>query len=251
MGWARHAAVCLALAALAVGCGETETKGGTGGTGGAVQTGGSGGSGGGDGGSAGAGAEGGGGDLGCCPDGYQCDCLVTGTSLGTCGTEDGMCQPGESRCVVDVAEERAALACLGGIDAEPQERCVFPEMLEDWDCDGASSYLEHTCEGCTPNETRACFPGPIAYQGLGSCSDGIQTCQQDGTWGSCAGGVGPTPNDCDNWSCAGEGTPNPGCACRNGEQVACAVTRRVGGVCQVVDGTASCANGELSACVAP
>ena len=50
--------------------------------------------------------------------------------------------------------------------------------------------------GCLPNNTQACYSGPEGTRGVGECSDGIATCQSDGTWGPCVGDALPVPEAC-------------------------------------------------------
>lgn len=56
--------------------------------------------------------------------------------------------------------------------------------------------VDETCS-CTPNTTRPCFAGPPDRRGRGACADGIETCDEFGTWGECAGGISPRPEACD------------------------------------------------------
>lgn len=52
---------------------------------------------------------------------------------------------------------------------------------------------------CTPDETRACYEGPLGTEGLGACVAGQQVCAPDGSaWSECTGQVQPTPAErCD------------------------------------------------------
>jgi len=66
----------------------------------------------------------------------------------------------------------------------------------DEDCDGEVD------EGCTcqSGAVQACFRGPPGRRGVGSCVDGMQTCQGGGEftyWGPCEGGITPSTDVCD------------------------------------------------------
>jgi hypothetical protein len=86
----------------------------------------------------------------------------------------------------------------------------------DEDCDG------NVDEGCTcqSGAVQACFRGPPGRRGVGSCVDGMQTCQGSGEftfWGPCTGGITPTDEACDTQdnNCNGCADDNPECCVVN------------------------------------
>lgn len=50
--------------------------------------------------------------------------------------------------------------------------------------------------GCLPGQTQSCYSGPQGTAGMGECQAGVETCQNDGTWGPCDGEVLPTTESC-------------------------------------------------------
>ena len=118
-----------------------------------------------------------------------------------------------------------------GVDANIDPSCGKPENLAG-------------CVCATPGEQRPCWTGDPAARGLGTCTDGSQTCvapQMSGetfgaTWSTCSGGVQPAAEMCaDNLDhdCNGAG----GCS-----DLACASETRCMGVCHVGD-TRPCYDG--------
>ena len=86
----------------------------------------------------------------------------------------------------------------------------------DEDCDGDVD------EGCTcqSGAVQSCFRGPPGRRGVGSCVDGMQTCQGSGEftfWGPCEGGITPTAEACDTQdnNCNGCADDNPECCVVN------------------------------------
>jgi hypothetical protein len=86
-------------------------------------------------------------------------------------------------------------------------------------CDGLDNNFDgEVDEGCSckPGAVQACYSGPAATRGVGTCQDGSQTCKgagEFGAWGPCEGSVGPSTdykdgkdNDCD-------GAPDNGYPC--------------------------------------
>ena len=51
-------------------------------------------------------------------------------------------------------------------------------------------------ELCDPGDTRECYTGPLGTQGVGLCASGVETCQDDMSWGPCAGEVLPATETC-------------------------------------------------------
>lgn len=98
-----------------------------------------------------------------------------------------------------------------GVTCAPGQQCVQGacDCLQGrLDCDGDPA---NGCEStgactCTPGDTRSCYSGPADTRGVGACSDGVQTCNADGTaWSACDGDQLPEDevcgdsidNDCD------------------------------------------------------
>lgn len=48
---------------------------------------------------------------------------------------------------------------------------------------------------CTAGESRACYTGPAATLGVGSCKQGVQNCGVGNRFGACEGEVIPSPAD--------------------------------------------------------
>jgi len=95
------------------------------------------------------------------------------------------------------------------------------------------------CEGgtgtCTTGDSRSCYTGPAATQGVGACSDGTQSCV-GGTWGACQGETLPTTETCNGADDDCNGTVDDPCDCTPGATQACGPDQ---GEC--VAGTQTCA----------
>ena len=97
--------------------------------------------------------------------------------------------------------------------------CGGPDICgngTDEDCDGMP---DDGCT-CTAGAVQACFQGPPGRRNVGSCVDGMQTCQ--GTdeftfWGPCTGGITPSDEACDTQdnNCNGCADDNPECCVVN------------------------------------
>jgi hypothetical protein len=90
-------------------------------------------------------------------------------------------------------------------------------------------------EGCTcqAGSVQSCFQGPPGRRGVGSCVDGMQTCEGSGEfthWGPCNGGITPSDESCDTQdnNCNGCVDDNPEC---------CVVDLTCPGPGDMVDGT--------------
>tara|TARA_B100000609_G_scaffold199612_1_gene204968 strand:+ start:5954 stop:8950 length:2997 start_codon:yes stop_codon:yes gene_type:complete len=64
----------------------------------------------------------------------------------------------------------------------------------DNDCDGQVDN-GISCGACKDEESRLCFTGPPASRKVGSCEDGVQTCNS-GSWGTCEKEITPKPELC-------------------------------------------------------
>jgi len=131
---------------------------------------------------------------------------------GACSTGLlGVCSGGTLRCA------SGGLSCVQ--DTQPAtETC---DGLDD-DCDGE---LDEGC-ACVGGEMQACFTGPAGARGVGTCSDGVQTCTA-GAWGACAGEQLPVVETCNGLDddCNGltdDGDPGGGAACATGLPGVCA-----------------------------
>jgi hypothetical protein len=108
-------------------------------------------------------------------------------------------------------------------------------------------------EGCTcvEGKTQACFVGAPGQAGKGVCTYGTQTCVlmtdnpefQARGWGPCQGSGAPGAEACDGKDNDCDGTIDNGCACQQGQQMACS------SACGA--GKQVCTQGAWSACDAP
>ena len=111
-----------------------------------------------------------------------------------------------------------ALACTepAGDDGDATTTVTLsagPETSTDGDGDGCQSDAD--CDGdpngpvcdeadgqcypeCEPGDGGECYDGAPMTRGVGACSDGSRTCNDDGTWGPCAGQILPSDEICGN-----------------------------------------------------
>jgi hypothetical protein len=198
----------------------------------------------------------------------DCDGRIDEGLTEACGTDEGVCRSGLSRCALG-----AWGACEGGARPE-DERC---DGL-DQDCDGR---VDETVRRLCGSDVGRCVAGvelcegggfgacegrvdPIAEtcngedddcDGLtdesvdrscgtevGECIAGIERCE-DGRYGACTGSRGPATEACNGLDDDCDGTEDEGCSCVDG------TTRRCGsdvGACRA--GTARCAGGTWGPC---
>jgi hypothetical protein len=103
------------------------------------------------------------------------------------------------------------------------------------------------CEGgtgnCSAGDSRSCYTGPAATQGVGACADGTQSCV-GGTWGSCQGETLPAAEQCNGVDDDCNGTVDDPCDCTPGDTQPCGSDV---GECEA--GTQSCqADGTWGTC---
>jgi Cys-rich repeat protein len=172
----------------------------------------------------------------------------------------GACTPGQTKpCGPATEAGNCALGtrfCVNGswgncIDA------VYPSpricgATDDKDCDGVLDDVTDALCVCNPGNVESCDTHP-GLDSVGACKAGKRTCEAsaDGLtshWGACSGSVGPAAADSclirgDDSNC--DATPNSGCACIEGEVVACGPSDQ--GICK--KGTSTCVDLEFTECV--
>jgi hypothetical protein len=102
--------------------------------------------------------------------------------IGTAGV--GNCSIGSQQC-----EAGTWGLCTGDV-VPAGETCNG----QDDNCDGDVDE-NGVCNACTGPQTRSCYDGDAATEGVGFCRAGSQACQNGG-WGSCAGQVLPATEIC-------------------------------------------------------
>lgn len=137
------------------------------------------------------------------------------TYTGPAGTKDvGACHAGSRVCDQDGVWS----ACSGEVTPTAED-CSAPG---DEDCDGEPN---DGCP-CEPGTPQDCYTGPMGTLGVGACSAGTQTCNDNGMgFGPCTGDVVPAPETCltaADDDC--DGTVNEdgdGCVCTPNGTAAC------------------------------
>ncbi len=105
---------------------------------------------------------------------------------------------------------------------------------------------------CTEGQMRACYSGPAATRGVGTCREGAQTCS-GGRWSACVGEVAPASENCStpaDEDC--DGVVNNGCGeCVPGASRACySGPTGTSGVGPCHGGTQTCSTARMwAACV--
>ncbi len=119
-------------------------------------------------------------------DGLVDEDLEQGCYDGPAGTQGrGLCRAGVRTCQVNPDGSYGFSACQGEV-LPSAEGC---NGLDD-DCDGE---VDELAPGVPLSE--ACYSGPPATAGVGTCRAGARTCTA-GTWGGCAGEVTPMADPC-------------------------------------------------------
>lgn len=165
-------------------------------------------------------------------------CETEGAMQECEGATEGSCNPGKRYC-----DDGFWSSCEG-------RRVPMPKLCDTLSCAGG---MNVGCE-CLVGEVRSCYDGPDGTSGVGTCRDGIQTCEATAAgsaWSDCQHQVLPQADDCSGrlLDCVPEDPNNPKdtshCACTNGQTRACGGVET--GTCQL--GTQTCAGGKWGTCV--
>ena len=149
----------------------------------------------------------------------QCACAGGGRVSDACDAP-ALCVPETGQCVVPNAEGRACGSegdapcdtgagafCIGGA-------CTVPDCNHEEACDGRDNDCDGHVDGTGPHPgqvtplRRDCYSGDPAWDGVGLCRHGEETCSAE-HWSACTGEVLPTQehgalrcdgmdNDCDD-----------------------------------------------------
>ena len=110
------------------------------------------------------------------------DLLSESCYMGPSGTENvGICLSGTTTCSGGMWSD-----CIGGVTPNIEE----DNGLDD-DCDGEIDEVAVDCHVDDPH--RSCGAN------IGLCEFGVQSCNENGTWGACTEGVGPEEEVCDGF----------------------------------------------------
>jgi hypothetical protein len=151
-------------------------------------------------------------------------CVCTPNSTASCyggppGTEGvGACLAGTRTCN---DQGTSYGPCVGEVTPAP-ETCLTPV---DDDCNGQVNEGGVGCV-CPPNLSASCYTGPAGTLGIGACTAGLETCNDQGTaFGPCVGQVTPVPETCAtpvDDDCNGQTNEGgAGCVCPPGSTTSC------------------------------
>ncbi len=106
-----------------------------------------------------------------------------GASGGVAGGETGGFDPGGGASGSGAAGKPVQNTCTSVCGTV--ELCDDAHLGFDDDCNGK---VDEGCP-CTPGQQHWCFPGDPSKHGDAGCTDGVEVCQADGTWGECTFGT--------------------------------------------------------------
>lgn len=118
---------------------------------------------------------------------------------GECGCHTLMTECGEEFCAYTKRDPENCGSCGNKcpLGAECSEGSCVPCKSDREICDDIDNNCNRevdeglTCE-CTHRSTKVCGTR------IGECTQGIETCTEEGKWGPCEGDIGPIPEICDN-----------------------------------------------------
>ncbi|MBK03582.1 MAG: hypothetical protein CL920_34600 [Deltaproteobacteria bacterium] len=185
---------------------------------------------------------------GCQPPGLRQTCF-DGTSsqqnVGICKAGSQICQANGTWSTCEGQTKPATETCNG---------------LDD-DCDGTVDDGLTNCNGCQPpGLLRVCYSGDTSKMNVGTCEEGFQTCQADGTWSGCKGEVLPEAtercdlldNDCngfvDDGGVQGGKTLDLTRKCYTGKSGCDLTTGKCTTNSPCALGTQTCSNGQWGTC---
>ncbi|MEL6342340.1 MAG: MopE-related protein [Myxococcota bacterium] len=142
--------------------------------------------------------------------------------------------------MISVMTAFASVPCASDVDCSCGNTCVEGTCGEvgttgtkacssDTQCGKGQICHAGTCEaffeqtGCTPGTSTSCYDGFDDEIGVGVCEDGVQICQEDGTYSACMQQVLPMAEVCDGKDndCDGDVDEGLVCDCTPGTQRQC------------------------------
>ncbi len=117
----------------------------------------------------------------------------------------------------DVTPASDAPTCdAGGACTTRPEGCVATEVCYDGLDNNCDTRVDEGCP-CIPGAVQRCSLAPPGHRGVGTCSDGNQTCVgtgEFGSWSPCRGAISPSAETCDGADNDCDGCPDDGLCCR-------------------------------------